>query len=122
MAMEDDFATAYYSFISGKQSYETIACLEPTKVSAIHFDRLQELYKMFPETEKAGRLILEEYYLKMESRFYAIRFTSAEQRYRTFAEDRSQLLNRAPLGWIASYLGMTQETLSRIRARRETAL
>lgn len=116
LAMEDDFATAYYSFISRKPSYEIIESIEETVVEAISYKNMQRLYQLFPETEKAGRIILEEYYLRIEEHLFAIRFKDAKERYETFAQGRSQLVARAPLGRIASYLGMTQETLSRVRA------
>lgn len=116
LAVEGDFATSYYSFIARKPSYETIECPEPTRVQALHYDQLQQLYRLFPETEKAGRLLLEEYYARIEEHLHANRFTSATERYHRFAQARPKLLARAPLGRVASYLGMTQETLSRVRA------
>lgn len=118
IAMEDDFATSYYSFIARKPSFETITCLEPTTVQALSYGTLQELYRLFPETERAGRIILEEYYSRIEERLYSIRFTSAKERYQNFVAARPKLITRAPLGRVASYLGMTQETLSRVRAEQ----
>lgn len=116
LAVEGDFATSYYSFIARKPSYETIECLEPTRVQALSYDDLQQLYHLFPETEKAGRLLFEEYYARIEEHLYANRFKSATERYHTFVQARHKLITRAPLGRVASYLGMTQETLSRVRA------
>lgn len=116
MAMEDDFATSYYSFIARKPSYETIVSIETTIVQVLSHAKLQELYRLFPETEKAGRIILEEYYLRIEDRLFSIRFKSAKERYKNFVDARPKLITRAPLGRVASYLGMTQETLSRVRA------
>jgi CRP-like cAMP-binding protein len=116
LSLEDDLATSYYSFISRKPSYETIECVEPTTVQVLSYANMQELYHLFPETEKAGRMILEEYYSRIEERLYSIRFKSSQERYKTFVETRPKLITRAPLGRVASYLGMTQETLSRVRS------
>lgn len=116
LATENDFATAYYSFISRKPSYEIIECIEDAVLEAISYNHIKQLYELFPETEKAGRIILEDYYLRIEERLFSIRFKEAKERYHTFAENRPQIVARAPLGRIASYLGMTQETLSRVRA------
>lgn len=116
MALEDELATSYYSFISRKPSYEIIECIEPTIVQALSYAKIQELYNLFPETEKAGRMILEEYYSRIEERLYSIRFKSSQERYKTFVQTRPKLITRAPLGRVASYLGMTQETLSRVRS------
>lgn len=118
LACENDFATSYYSFISRKPSYEIIECYEDTQVQAISYQHLNKLYELFPETERLGRLILEEYYSRLEERIIGIQFRSAKERYSNFFQKRPQLMNRAPLGRIASYLGMTQETLSRIRAEK----
>lgn len=116
ISVEHEFATSYYSFISRKPSYETILSMEDTHVQYISFTKLQELYKLFPETEKAGRLILEEYYLRLEERLISIQFKSAKERYEHLYNNRPEMVKRAPLGRIASYLGMSQETLSRIRS------
>lgn len=116
MGIENEFCTSYYSFLSGKGSYEQIEALENTEVEAIHKDDLEMLYKTFPETERIGRLLLESYYLRLEERVLYIQFKSAKERYDYFFEKRCELIKRAPLGCIASYLGITQETLSRIRA------
>src|ERR1700741_4913381 len=68
IANEEDFATSFYSFISQQNSYETIEALENTVTDALHKKDLEDLYKNFPETEQAGRLVLENYYLRLEER------------------------------------------------------
>lgn len=116
LATENDFCTSYYSFISRTPSYETLECTEKCEVEAISYVTLNKVYGMFPETERVGRLILEDYYSRLEERLISIQFKSAKERYEVLFRNRPQLLNRAPLGHLASYLGITQETLSRIRA------
>ena len=85
-------------------------------MQAISYEKINTLYKLFPESERAGRLILEDYYSRLEERLISIQFKSAKERYDTLFEKRSEIIKRAPLGRIATYLGMKQETLSRIRA------
>lgn len=116
IALEKDFATSYYSFISRQNSFESILCLEEVEVQAISYDKLQIMYVLYPESERAGRLILEDYYLRLEERLHSIQFKSAKERYDTLLKKRPEVLLRAPLGRVASYLGIKQETLSRIRA------
>lgn len=118
IAAEGDFATSYYSFISRTTSYESIVCFENTSVQAISYEHLLELYRLFPETERAGRLILEEYYSRLEERLLSIQFKSAKERYWQLFQQRPHIVRRAPLGRIATYLGMKQETLSRIRSEK----
>jgi CRP-like cAMP-binding protein len=118
ISVENDFATSYYSFISRRPSYETILSMENTSVQCISFAKLKELYRLFPETERAGRLILEEYYMRLEERVISIQFKSAKERYDHLYHTRPEIIKRAPLGRIASYLGMSQETLSRVRTEK----
>jgi CRP-like cAMP-binding protein len=116
IAKELDFATSYYSFISREPSYEYITCLENCTVEAISHQSLHQLYTLFPESERAGRLLLEEYYSRLEERLISMQFKSAKARYEQLFKSRPDIFNRAPLGKVASYLGMSQETLSRLRA------
>ncbi|TXB67135.1 Crp/Fnr family transcriptional regulator [Vicingus serpentipes] len=115
IAIEDDIATSYYSFISRNPSYEVVECIEAAIIQSISYSKIQEMYTLFPETERVGRLILEEYYSRLDERLISIQFKSAKERYRLLFETRPEIIKRAPLGLIASYLGMTQETLSRVR-------
>ncbi|MFL5751984.1 MAG: Crp/Fnr family transcriptional regulator [Bacteroidia bacterium] len=115
-SFENHLATSFYSFISRERSYEFIQALEDTSVSSISHKDLMDLYAEFPETEKIGRLILEKYYIRLEERLTNIQFKSAKERYAQLLEQYPFITQRASLGQIASYLGITQETLSRIRA------
>jgi CRP-like cAMP-binding protein len=90
--------------------------LEETDLIKIPYASLQGLYKNYPETERVGRILTENYYIKLEERLLNIHFKTAKERYQTLLEKKPSLLQRASLGQIASYLGISQETLSRIRA------
>lgn len=118
ISVENDFATSFYSFISLQPSAETIESFENSQVQAISYHTLHELYRLFPESERAGRLILEEYYMRLEERLLSIQFKQARERYQLLHGSRPELIRRAPLGRVATYLGMKQETLSRIRAEK----
>ena len=106
----------FYSFISKKPSAETIQALEDCEVQQLSYAALQNLYIHFPETERIGRIITESYYIKLEERMLNMQFKTAKERYDKLLRSNASLLQRASLGQIASYLGITQETLSRIRA------
>lgn len=116
IAKENEFGTCFYSFLKSINSTEYIKCIEDCEVETISFNDLQKLYSQFPVTEKLGRVILEDYYLKLEERLLSIQFKEAKERYLHFMNTKPDLLNRVPLGYIASYLGISQETLSRMRA------
>ena len=115
-AQENEFATCLYAFITLKPSFENIQTLEDCELIRIPYVTLQHLYSAFPETERLGRIITETYYLKLEERLLSLQFKTAKERYQSLSRSKPSLLQRASLGQIASYLGITQETLSRIRA------
>ncbi len=103
------------SFYLRKPGYEFIESLEPSVLARIHYDELQQLYKTYPELNFISRVITENYFVKSEERLYLLRKQTAEERYRYFTERYPKLLQRVPLKHIASYLGITLETMSRIR-------
>lgn len=113
---EGEFATCFYAFIAEKASFEHIQALEDGELTSLSHTALQKLYRNFPETERIGRLITENYYIRLEERLLNLQFKTAKERYHKLISSRPSLLQRASLGQIASYLGITQETLSRIRA------
>ncbi len=116
-AREGEWATSFYAFIARQTSLEYIEALEDCELLQVPYSKLQQLYVSHPETERIGRLLTEAYYIKLEGRLLGLQFTSAKERYDALLENNPSLVQRAPLGYIASYLGITQETLSRIRAK-----
>ena len=115
-AQENEFATCFYSFIASKPAFENIQAIEDCVLTELSFSSLQNLYKTFPETERLGRIITENYYIKLEERILSLQFKTAKERYQKLMQKKPSLIQRVSLGQIASYLGITQETLSRIRA------
>lgn len=78
---------------------------------------IERLYRDFPETERLGRLLITENYLRLDERMKLFAFHSAEERYELLLGQFPNILQWVPLSMIASYLGITPETLSRIRRR-----
>lgn len=115
-SQEGEFATSFYAFVSQTHAPETIVALEDTHAVQISYSALQNLYLKFPETERIGRIITELYYIKLEEKYLSVQFKTAKERYLNLIEKKPTVLQRAPLGQIASYLGISQETLSRMRA------
>ncbi|HUC81742.1 MAG TPA: Crp/Fnr family transcriptional regulator [Flavisolibacter sp.] len=100
------------------KSDEYIQVIEDTELVALPKAGVDFLYRTCPETNMIGRKILEESYRAAEERAFICRIPSAELRYRLFLKTSPQLVNRIPLKYIASYLGMTLETLSRVRNQK----
>ncbi|MEO6611398.1 MAG: Crp/Fnr family transcriptional regulator [Chitinophagaceae bacterium] len=112
---ENAFVTSVHSFITGAPSSENIQLLEGSVLWAISKDRLTALYDQYHEIERLVRIIYEKYYIKLQDRFVNAQFKSATERYENLLTQSPHILERVPLGHIASYLGISQETLSRIR-------
>ena len=114
---DGDIIVSVYSFFSRQPSFENIEILEDATLQSINWDQLQSLYKNYPEFNETGRLITENYYIKSEERVINLQTLTARQRYDQLLSTYPGILQKASLGQIASYLGIKQETLSRIRAR-----
>jgi CRP-like cAMP-binding protein len=116
-AFEDDFVTSFHSFITQQPAVENIQLLEGSILWAISKDKLNRLLNQHHELEKLLRTAYEKYYIRLEERFVNAQFKTAAERYEQLLQQTPHIIERVPLGAIASYLGITQETLSRIRNR-----
>ena len=115
---EGDFVISIVSFFTQQPSTEYLELLEPSTLHAISYQHLQELYRTFPEFNYVGRVLTERYYVQSEQRAHQLRTLPAKERYARLAADFPGLLQRVPLKHLASHLGISAETLSRLRAHR----
>lgn len=116
-AFDNTFVTSFFSFISRKSCFENIQAIEDCTLWALTYENLQQLYLQHSDMERMGRIMHERYYVMLEERFLRNHFKEAKERYENLMLNSPHILQRVPLGYVASYLGITQETLSRIRAR-----
>jgi CRP-like cAMP-binding protein len=114
---EQRMAMSVSSFYSRTPAYEYIETLEPCVLARIHYTALQKIYNERDDFIFIARVITEQYFIRSEERLFLIRKQSAEERYVYFIEHYPALLQRVPLMYIATYLGLTLETLSRIRKK-----
>ncbi len=114
-ASENNPCLSVYSFISQQPSQESIEVLEDSRIWSITYNELQELYKTYPSLNLLGRLLTEDYYMKLEEHTRALKHKNSKDRYWEYAEQHLDIIQRAPLTHIASFLGMSKENLSRIR-------
>lgn len=117
-AFEDDFVTSFHSFITGKASVENLDVMEDTVIWSMSKASWEELLDTYPAVERLMRKAYEKYYIRLEERYVNAQFKTATQRYQELIETNSHILQRVSLGYVASYLGISQETLSRIRAKQ----
>jgi CRP-like cAMP-binding protein len=100
-----------------KPSFENIQFLETSTYHYIATKDLNDLYKKSHEMNTIGRKMAEEYCKILEDRVMSLQTETAEQRYNSLLQYQPDATKRISLGHIASYLGITQETLSRIRRK-----
>lgn len=112
---ENAFVTSFHSFITGESSVEHIEFIEGSVVFAISKEKLNRLLDDYQEIERLVRKVYEQYYIRLEERYVNAQFKTAANRYKELLEKSPHVLERVPLGYISSFLGITQETLSRIR-------
>ena len=117
IAGEHEFVACITSLGLQQPAKENLQALEDCELVGFRFDDLQYLYDNFPELNIVGRKVLEKYFRDSEERAFIARLTEATSKYKHFSTTKSDLLNRVPLKFVASYLGMTLETLSRIRSK-----
>lgn len=117
-AFENDFVTSLHSFITGEPAVENIQLLEGSVLFSINKETLTRLLNDYHEIERVVRIAYEKYYIRLEDRFLNAQFKSATERYEKLVQETPHILERVPLGMIASYLGISQETLSRVRGKK----
>ncbi len=114
---ENDFVTSFHSFITQEPAVENIQLLEGSILWGISKESLSGLLNKHHEIERLVRVAYEKYYIQLEERFVNAQFKTANKRYENLLQQSPYILERVPLGCVASYLGISQETLSRIRSR-----
>jgi CRP-like cAMP-binding protein len=121
ISVENELVASIRGFTMQEPSVENIQAIEDCELIVIHFDTLQYLYHNHVEMNIVGRKLLERYYGDAEERAFISRIPNAGKRYQHFLNTQGHLANRIPLKYIASYLGMTIETMSRIRSAKQKA-
>ena len=117
-AFENNIIVRVESLFTGKPSRKAIQVLEDAEIVAIDANKLFRLYDRHPEIERLFRKIFEASHVDTINRIESIQFHTAEERYKTLLEEAPNIIQRVPLKYIASYLSITQVSLSRIRGQR----
>ncbi|NVO29630.1 Crp/Fnr family transcriptional regulator [Hymenobacter lapidiphilus] len=113
-----NFVISILSFFSRQPSHEYLQALAECRAWSLTHEQVQALYRQFPEFNFIGRVLTERYYVLSEQRALDLRMLPAAERYTRLLHDFPALAQQVPLHMLASHLGITPETLSRLRARR----
>ncbi len=111
----NEFVSAYDSFLTRMGSTYQIEALTNTTIWSISYNDLQEVYQKTQIGNIIGRLSTERLFLIKSKREQSLLNESAKQRYLNLFTERPHLIQKIPLKYIASYIGVTPQALSRIR-------
>lgn len=113
---EGETVISMKSYVENKPGYENIESLEDCDLYKLETIHLRELFNQDIHIANWGRRFAEKELVKTEELIISRQFKTALERYKDLMRDKPHLLKRVQLGHIASYLGITQVSLSRIRA------
>jgi CRP/FNR family transcriptional regulator, anaerobic regulatory protein len=117
LVIENQIVTATECYSSGLPSTDCIQAVEDSQLSIISKDNLEILYANSPKWERVGRIIFEAYTLEQEIRIRSFIAETAQERYERLAKDQPELIQRTPQIYLANFLGITPQSLSRLRRK-----
>ena len=115
--IENTFTCSMPASITNIPDNRQIELLEASIIWSMSYTELEKLYDDYHDIERLGRFVVTNELVGMHQRLSDLQFRSAEERYNNLVQNNPTLLQRVSLGLISSYLGITQETLSRIRSK-----
>lgn len=118
IALDEQFFLSINSFFQRQPSRLIIQTLEPSLVWGIHHNALMQLADEYHCIEKLLRKMVTGSLILSQQRMESIQFETAQERYARLMQHTPDIINRVPGIYIASFLGITKETLSRIRSQR----
>ena len=107
--------TSWYSYLAQTPAKDYIETTITSHIVSLTYAQWQELYTSFPELERFGRLLVEEQMAAIDDFYKGYYFLSAKEKYELLINAIPNITQIANLGHIASMLGISQETLSRVR-------
>jgi CRP/FNR family transcriptional regulator, anaerobic regulatory protein len=117
LCFEGHFASSYFSFAYRTPSEDRIITISDCTLLCLSYDSLQSLCRQDPVWIDLNQRLLGLYYTALLARIASFQTQSTAERYRALLQEYPDIEERVALSHIASYLGMTQETLSRLRAQ-----
>jgi CRP-like cAMP-binding protein len=114
---EGDFVCDYESFINKATTKKSITAMENTTIYSISYSDIQLFYSKVTSGERFGRLFIEETFTKAIKHIISTHTDTAEQRYLNFMSSFKNIQQRIPQYYIASFVGVTPQSLSRIRRK-----
>ena len=118
-SQEGDITFSMLGSYQKKPGFEFVDLLEDSVIYSLPVDVLNALYEKNLDIANWSRLLHQKAFLELELRHISRLTLTAKERYEEFTREKPDIFKRVNLGYIASYLGMSQVTLSRLRAQRD---
>lgn len=120
-ALEEWTIADLYSFLTGEPATYNIEALENSELVLVSKQAHTELLNILPKYERYIRLQITDAYIALQKRITSVISLELEERYTYFSTLYPNIVQRVPQHMIASYMGLTPETLSRVRRRISTS-
>jgi CRP-like cAMP-binding protein len=114
---ENSITSSFESFVNRTPTIENIQALETTELITLSHENLIKLYELRPAWYKFSRFLTERECLRLSNRLTSLSFETAKEKYLNLLKTQPEIIKRVPIQHIASYLGISRETLSRIRSQ-----
>lgn len=111
----NNLMTAYSSFLTEKPTQENIQAVTPTELLIIQKEKIEKLVQQNSNWIYFLKTIAEQQYIELEKRIFQLQKSDAAKRYADLIKNQPEYIQKIPLQYLASYLGITQRHLSRIR-------
>ncbi|MFK7750437.1 MAG: Crp/Fnr family transcriptional regulator [Kordia sp.] len=115
--MENSITSSHESFVNQVVSKEYIQALEDAKIVTLSYKNLMKLFQLNPKWESLSRVLTEKECARLSERIDALSFETAKEKYLYLLKKQPEIIQRVAIQHIASYLGVSRETLSRIRSK-----
>ena len=115
LTFQQSLMTALSSLITGEPTRENIQALTDVELEVISKQDLESLYETGANWTKVGKLLIEQQYVELEKRIFSFQQEKAKERYTDLIAHHPEYTRQIPLGYLASFLGITPRHLSRLR-------
>jgi len=115
--VQDSITLSHKSFVNRVASTEYIQAIEDAKVVTLSYENLIKLYQLDHKWQSLSRVLTEKECTRLSERINALSFETAKEKYLHLLEKQPEIIQRVSIQHIASYIGVSRETLSRIRSQ-----
>lgn len=120
LGYDDHIISSLHCLLFNTPAKESMHILEDSIIGVIPYNLLLSLSRQYAALDKLNRTIMSTFIMEMQENLFATRFMEAADRYHYFTQKQPEVLQHIPLTYLASFLGITKESLSRIRSGLRT--